>query len=319
MTPTMRVHYAEPELSFFLTQDSWDLKAEFMPNTIPSSTFYRGFVNILQGWLRDWSSRGHNIFIHPDLYPGGMPTCLEDAYMALAAYLSRTKETEALVFQIIENRVTSLRQQSVWFEGIETLDTRARLARTQALLVYTLIRVFDGCPRQRALAEDTFDTLSQWAAQMRDTALAEAPSIYEGLGGLRPGGDGRLEQALWQAWILSESVRRTWMLQSATLNLCQLQDGARTGCSGYLLFTIRQGLWEAPSAQRWVELVRDQNPLFAQSVDLLGLMEKTAPAEMDVFTSRILSVVLPAEQMDRWVARTTQGGRNTSRGCSAFT
>ena len=142
---------------------------------------------------------------------------------------------------------------------------------------------------------------------MRDMALAEAPSIYEGVAGLRPV-VGRLEQAIWQAWILSESVRRTWMLQSATLNLYQLKNGARTSCSGYLLFTIRQGLWEAPNAWRWVELVRNQSPLFTQSDDLLGLMERTSPAEMDAFTNRVLSVLLPAEQMDRWVARTTQVG-----------
>ncbi len=39
----------EPELSFFLTQDLRDLKAEFVSNIITSSALYKVFISILQG------------------------------------------------------------------------------------------------------------------------------------------------------------------------------------------------------------------------------------------------------------------------------
>ncbi|CAM1504623.1 Fc.00g022140.m01.CDS01 [Cosmosporella sp. VM-42] len=305
LTSTITVHYAEPELSWFLAQDSWDIKKTFVANPASPSVLFKSFVTNIQAWLRDWATHGHNLFIHRHLYQPGLPYYLEDAYTTLAAYLAKTEETEEIVMQILENRATKLCQQSVLLEGVETLDTKDHLARTQALLVYTLIRLFDGCPRQRALAEEGLCTLAQWCCQMREAAVVEAPRLYGELGRLRPG-EGGLELGVWQAWILSESLRRTWMIISATMHIYQMKKDGWAGCSGFLLFTTRQGLWEAPNAWRWVQQLRTQSPLFAQTENVVELMEDTPPTEMDAFTNQVLSIVLSPEAIDRWVTKTTQ-------------
>lgn len=303
--------HADPDLSWFLAQDSWNIESTFIPSPADSTFIFRGSRKAMRNWLKDWAKRGHNIFIHKNLYQSELPLCLEDAYTALTAYLAKTEETEDMVLRIIENRAASLhQQQSLMLEGFERLDLMSHLSRTQALLIYTLIRLVDGSPRQRALGEASFSTLDQWCQEMRDAALTEAPRLYETLGQLRSSdvgaGSGRAEFAVWQAWILSESMRRTWMLVSGTFYVYHDKTNGWPGCSGFLMFTTRQGLWEAPNAWRWVQQVREQNPLFQQSVNLPGLMEDTSPAEIDSFTNQLLSILLSPEDMTRWATRTAQ-------------
>ena len=50
------------------------------------------------------------------------------------------------------------------------LDTPTHLARTQALFVYQLIRLFDGDIRARAQAEGDAETLRTWCRQMLESA-----------------------------------------------------------------------------------------------------------------------------------------------------
>lgn len=298
------IHYAEPGLSWFLAPDSLDIKHGFVTTPASPPSLFKSFAKGLQVWLQDWATHGHNAFLHRHLYQPSLPPCLEDAYTTLVTYLAKTEETEDMVLHILENRSERLYQQSILLEGLETLDTKAHLARTQALLVYTLIRLFDGCPRQCALAENSLDTLYQWCLQMRESAIAEAPRLYEELGLLRPG-DGELESAIWRAWILSESLRRTWMIVASTTSIYKSKKDGLAGCLGFLMFTSRQGLWEAPNAWRWVQQLRKQSPLFIQSASAVEIMRETEPAEIDSFMNQVLSIVLSPEQIDRWAAKTT--------------
>ena len=295
--------YPEQEIPWFLTLDSWEIKPGHIIG-LPQSSLFKSFVKMAQNFLREWATHGHNIFIHRHLYKPGFPNCLEDAYTTLVTYLSRTEETEELVLQIVENRATSLCQQSILLEGVETLDAKAHLARTQALLVYTLIRLFDGCPRQRASAEDTLCTLYEWSRQMREAAISEVSQLCNELESLRSDYSG-LELAIWRAWILSESLRRTWMLVSGTVNIYQTKKDGWAGCGGFLLFTTRDGLWDAPNAWQWMQQVQKRGPLFRQSGNLLELMEEASSAEVDAFTNQVISIVLSPERLDRWIAKET--------------
>ncbi|KAF7559023.1 hypothetical protein G7046_g5131 [Stylonectria norvegica] len=301
-SPPSIVHYIEPKLSWFLEQGSWDIKPIMVSTPATPSSQFKNFARSIRGWLQDWATSGNSLFIHKQLYHPGLPCSLQDAYTTLVAYLAKNEENEDIVMQILENRAAALSQQALLLEGVETLDTKAHLARTQALLVYTLVRLFDGCPRQRSIAEGMLYTLCEWCHQMRDSAIAEAPRLYGEFGTAQLSGDGA-DVAIWRAWLVSESVRRTWMVVSCTTHIYQTKRDGFADCSGILRFTTRQGLWHAPNAWRWLQLLRKQSPLFAESLNLTELMEETPSSEMDAFANQVLRIALPPEKIDRWIEK----------------
>ncbi len=69
------------------------------------------------------------------------------------------------MLQIAENRATALLSQPLPDEDQRT-KTMAHLSRVQAMLVYQVIRLLDGCIRQRVMAESLIPVLYSWNLEM---------------------------------------------------------------------------------------------------------------------------------------------------------
>ncbi|KAM7197910.1 hypothetical protein V8F20_006358 [Naviculisporaceae sp. PSN 640] len=274
-------HYKQHGLSpfilsrqdWFLHPESWEVKHTYTASPPDPHTVFKSFVNTVKGWLHDFSTMGHNIFIHQQLYHSSssrVPLCIQDAWLTLTAYLTKTEQTEDMILQILDNRLTGLLSSQ---QASTTLDVQTHLARTHALLIYTLIRLlFHNPPIQRTQAVDALPVLSTWCQQLREAAINEVPNLFQAdfsasYASPIPNGEIMEETALWRAFIISESIRRTWMLVSATLRIFQPWSAANTDqdcldlstvtqnrCLGFLSFTIRAGLWEAKSASEWANL-----------------------------------------------------------------
>ncbi|KAL2144199.1 hypothetical protein VTI28DRAFT_9490 [Corynascus sepedonium] len=127
--------------------------------------------------------------MHKHLYAEGLPECIEDCLIALAAYNSAESDSaKARALRIVDNRANRLvesQPQDIDDDdnccefgggsggGITSsilLSRPAHLARTQALFVYQLVRLFDGDIGARARAERHMDTLLKWAKQMVESA-----------------------------------------------------------------------------------------------------------------------------------------------------
>ncbi|GAB1320962.1 hypothetical protein MFIFM68171_11172 [Madurella fahalii] len=115
--------------------------------------------------------------MHSQLYRGWMPECVEDAYTSLATYHAAAPGAKATALHIIEERVNRLIRSQPPDEcnvaGLSSgflVDTPTHLARTQALFVYQLVRLFDGDIRARARAETHIDVLHTWANRMLESA-----------------------------------------------------------------------------------------------------------------------------------------------------
>lgn len=122
------------------------------------------------------------------------------------------------------------------------------LASLQTLLMYQIIRLFDGDIHLRADAERNFGTLAEWTeslhARTRDIVI--------------PISSGRSSEASkppdWYTWLFSESIRRT-LLTSLMLRgvYTVLKDGF---CNLSLAiesmrWTAQAALWNADSAFAW--------------------------------------------------------------------
>jgi hypothetical protein len=291
--------------TWFLAQTLWIPEHNHDATRSFPSTLYKGFIKDLLGWVQEWAKHGRSPFLHPQMYQSGLPSSLQDAYTTLVAYFAKNDETEEMVLQIVEDRATGLVQQSLLLESVEPLDLKAHLARTQALLMYTMVRLTDGCPRQRSLAEGQIPVLRQWCDQMREGAAKEASMIQDELmGGFED--ICNLDLATWRAWILSESIRRTWFVAVTVAGIYEVIKGATVGCTGGFPFTARQGLWDAKSATIWMREVRNNGPLLTSCRNPLELTRNASPIEVDSFSHQFLQVLIGPDQVEHWFERYTE-------------
>jgi hypothetical protein len=242
---------SSPVLSnpWFLSPSSWiiDHNPSGIPGTITfgdQALFY--FIDKLLAWFKQWTTDGHCPLFHSKLYNSDLPPCVQDAFAAVVAYQNRTPATEKLVMRLIERRANILLQDQPredQHDGLSVImhETSDHLARTQALLVYKVIRLFDGDIRSRAEAESHISVLWLWASEMWQSAAVDASvsetdadtslpllgihqeyqqvdTAISTAGWPAVGGNKQLRArkgdvvSTWEAWVLAESIRRTYLI-----------------------------------------------------------------------------------------------------------
>ena len=248
---------------------TWDIKP-WPRDAIHSCTRrkIKLLVSQIQQWFAEWISTGSNPFIHSHLYRNDLPRCVQDAYSTLSTYLNRTPDNEHMVFQILKTRLTELLAD---FGGPHTKvvdtatlrqspsnpsssDTLNHLARVQALSTYLILMLFNADDDLRHTAEQHIPVLDSWLRDMVDAARFDmsAESFLD------PFDNG----ALWRAWILAESLRRTWIVgRTIAAQYEMLKAGAPvpSACKGGMAFTTRKGAWEAESAEEWESMAAEVN------------------------------------------------------------
>lgn len=309
---------------WFYSSDSWTIVHSSTPS-FPSEAFdntaLKQHVATVQAWLRRWANTGRSPFVHHRLYGQRMPRCVQDAYMALTTYHARTPENSDLCFQIIRERAIELveggwraspttasaDESAEMMGGTLLLDPLDHLARVHALFVYQMIGLFDGDIMLRAMAENHTSTLTNWVAEMWDSAEFDA-NIYStmlSLGKEANGNEVTNETSAWRRWIVLESIRRAWLLVTITQSIYELFKTGWSQCSGGVNWTTRAGLWDAPDQYSWSKLVTaGSGPLFVPSLRAELLYEEAVPAEVDEFGHAILIAEFGSENMVKWKSRT---------------
>ncbi|KAK0609661.1 hypothetical protein B0T17DRAFT_501410 [Bombardia bombarda] len=282
------------------------------------------FIANLQKWSRAWTTDGHSPLTHRSLYRGHMPDCVQDAYTALATYhAASTPQAKRTVLHIVNTKAVGLVASQGGLSilsgsggvggeeldlGMVMLDTSAHLARTTALYVYQLVRLFDGDIRARAQAEEMVDTLQTWAGQMLESARLDCVAA-EGQGqggGNNPFvvGDNNNDNrdpstpSLWHAWIVAESIRRLYL--TATYMQCVYLTIKRgwSMCPGGAPFSPGSDLWDAPSAYAWR----------VKTLECWRIMEEAKPNEVDEFTHAVLMISFGLEGgMEKWLVEAGKG------------
>ncbi|KAJ9156287.1 hypothetical protein NKR23_g1144 [Pleurostoma richardsiae] len=294
---------------WFLGPGTWNIERNYRPAPPFPPSVFKDFIATIQAELRQWTTTGSNGFIHSRAFCGGsLPPCLADAFTTVTTYISRTPATEDMVLDIVETRAAALLGQYQSPLAVQTLDVAAHLARVQALLVYQVIRLFDGCVRQRALAEAVNDTILQWAKDMYHATAAEGLSLqhHEQALLLADAESDDEGTGLWRAWVVAESVRRTWIVVTLMLNVYVTRQQGWAECNGGVMFTTRKGLWDASSASSWLEQAQEVDPLFVPSLKVDELFVKERACDVDEFALKLLPLLSSADKVETWVRRTRQ-------------
>lgn len=298
------------QTAWFLTEDSWTVAPLNHDLLTPVCCLVlKRYITKVQGWLRDWVTNGSNTFIHPQLYKFRIPRCIQDAFTALSTYTTRTPATEPMIFHIVEDKATELVKSHEEKQQHTQLDAFEHLARVHALVVYLMIRLFDGDIRQRHFAEQHLSTLHDWTSQMLAAAAGhacdgtlllsnaiDAPALTP-----PPSAAPALhETLLWHAWILSESIRRTWMLSEVIRTIYINMQRGEAECPGDLMLTSRKGVWEARSALAWTRTCAERSVGFMHRHDTVNFLEQGKPEELDTFSMALMELDYGIEKMERW-------------------
>ena len=209
-----------------------------------------------------------------------------------------------MIFQTIEDRVEDLVSSNE--QGSPPLDTFEHLSRVQALLVYSTIGLYDGDIRQRHLAEQHLGTLHRWTRQMLNHTAQAATSGSLLLSnaietpGLRHDSNVSQETLLWHAWVLSESVRRTWLIAQFIRVIYNSLQHQCAECPGGVKITTRRGVWEAGSAFAWTKICAERHVGLMHRSELRRIIMEERPESCDPFTLAMMEVDFGAEQMERW-------------------
>ncbi|KAL7627821.1 hypothetical protein AAE478_002016 [Parahypoxylon ruwenzoriense] len=301
------------------------------------------FIDSVRKWLRQWVTEGSSPLHHRQLYSARMPRCVQDAYTAMAMYIipssssssssSSSAVTRATTSRILDDRVTQLLQDQALAQATSIAADMGlfdHLSRVQALLTYQAIRLFDGDVRMRAQAEALIPTLFLWTRQLLDCAKESsarpgrflADVLMGGSFGSR-GGGGSVEEntaAVWRAWILIESVRRTWLIANYLQESYLYMKRGWGDCPGRITFTLRAGLWDASSAYTWSRACCDKRgALFLGTREMESrLLSEPGPEDIDEFNLLILELGYGVDRIERWLGDATRSGsgRNNERPAS---
>ncbi|KAL0930624.1 RNA polymerase ii mediator complex component [Colletotrichum truncatum] len=349
---------------WFIAPSTWriDRWPTYRRNAYPTSVL-TNFTRGLQSWVRRWVLDGHNPFIHRSLYAEGnyFPLCLQDALTSASLYHHKTPQNEVFVHRILDERVAAMMASSSQPTTTSPqLETRDHLARVQALFVYTVIRLFDGSVTQRAAAEDHLPTLSKWCDQLWESVVLDADALSKNMvpnskhcpgsaakssrcntndavtgaaGSIRDDDNGTYDSdlATWDLWVITESIRRTWLIVTCTIGVYGTLKGEWSECPGGAIFTARAGLWDAPSAPRWAAMCRkvaassgtacgqDGNSsgssrttcdgrFFIPSFDSDSLLMSAAAIEVDEFARHLFTIIWGLDRVESWALQTASLG-----------
>lgn len=296
---------------WFLEHETWMMLQCSHKPACAADDELEHYIAAMRGMLRSWVENGYNSFIHRRLYAKGMPDCLRDAFTTLATYTNHTPAVRELVLQIAEDRLSALTLQNLP-TGSGADSILLQLAHVQALFVYEFIGLFDASVRLRAAAEKRLPILRRWVIQMWETVrhyrgedillnqrtLRWSPTEF----------DLEYETAseMWQLWSLTESARRTHLVVDSVANIYEIMTKKIVDCAGGVMFTARQGLWEADTAIKWFELCCAKPPLLVPSLQPGPLIAQYAAEEIDDFAKLCWTFLIGGDKIKCWIEKSKE-------------
>ncbi|KAK0712492.1 hypothetical protein B0T26DRAFT_651121 [Lasiosphaeria miniovina] len=293
---------------WFLTPETWVLQpipkgglgvVEFV---YPTLHRLRRQIHSL---MLDWVSKGSSPLIHARLYQVRFPRCMQDAYMTLSAYTTQVPQTEKMVRRIISDRSAQLMRQYARTSPSD-LDAFEHLARVQALLIFTALGFFDEDDGLRHIATTQLQVLERWSLQM-----LEATRLAAGVGllGVSPpnsqtsnGSNEHDVEMMWHAWIIAESVRRTWFMSCTLQAIHTVTHRYALQCHGDIMFTLLTGVFDAPTCWAWAKICSERDISFMSRMHVRRLLGEKTPDDVDFFGKMVLELMYGVSKVQNWGA-----------------
>ncbi|TRX95523.1 hypothetical protein FHL15_003481 [Xylaria flabelliformis] len=214
-------------------------------------------------------------------------------------YTSRTSANTAMVMRSLSGNAREL----VDTEVCRVISTPVeKLARSQALFLYQIMRLFDGDVTLRAQGEKDMVLLRTW--------LRELCHIRDNLGDLA-----RLDHASvrdqspveWEKWIFAECIRRTILMAYAVIGLYELlkDPGFIDPDSAWAYahrWTLGRSLWDACSSAEFQRAWKDSPHFIIANFAFENFLENGKGEDVDEFAEILLNVSMGVDSMKEFMA-----------------
>ncbi|KAK9780257.1 hypothetical protein SCAR479_02894 [Seiridium cardinale] len=246
-------------------------------------------INRVKDFTTDMATQSATPFLHQRLYREYTPPCILSCFAATALYTNRTPANAAMVVRTLQAHVHEL----ISTEGSRIIFTPVdKLARTQALFLYQIIRLFDGDIALRAQGEKDMPVLLIW--------LGELCKIRENLGDLEELEDITVRKRSpmeWERWIFAESVRRTIIMAYSVITLYELlKDPNHKGDPDPWAYvhrwTLSRPLWEAASSFEFDHLWKENPPFVIPNYSFENFLKHGRGEDVDEFAKILMSVTI---------------------------
>ena len=241
-------------------------------------------------------SQASTPFIHAKLYSEYMPGVIHDVLGICALYGQKTERNQTLVFQAISHKAAQLTAEHTAY-GLSAVE---QLASLQALIIYQIIRLFDGDIRQRADAERANTILDEWTQQIKPRM--ERINSVTGDDGVLP--TLTVTADSWRRWIYAESLRRTVLVSFSVQGLyCFLKNGWDDSHHeiNHLSFYAQRALWDAPSEHYWRSTMMEVAALPVRFGSWDSDMMYAKPSDMEDLGMTMMVLMKGVDECRQWV------------------
>jgi hypothetical protein len=236
---------------------------------------------------------GSTPFVHKKVYAEYLPPAIQDALGICALYGQKTEQNQTLIFQTIRLKAAQL-VAGYTPQGLSAIE---QLASTQALILYQIIRLFDGDIRLRADAEREDVILNEWTQHLK--------ARMQHVNSTSKDDDRALSTATsWESWVFTESLRRTVIVSFSVQGLyCFLKNGwddshHEINC---LSFYAQAALWDAPSEYYWRAAMKDCNALPVKFDNWDADMKAATPDDMDDLGMTMMVLIKGVDECCQWM------------------
>ncbi|GKZ65178.1 transcription factor gsfR2 [Aspergillus niger] len=252
-----------------------------------------------------FSEQVQTMFIHRVLFQERRSPVLLDALSACALYRLKTPQSQGLVFCNLEHR----RQHLIANMDPSLASKMDLLEALQALILYQIIRLFDGDIRLRAQAEADEPVLMMWAAHLKSHVRHTPPSPSAAPVKARP----LLESTFadWRQWLIEESSRRTVITALMLKGIYGfLKVGHDTVPDLRVSFTAQAALWNSQSQTSWQRARSENERLEVWVTHWDEAMAKAKPSDLEELGILIMAMLKGIDATRKWLgySHTTQYG-----------
>jgi len=266
-----------------------DVKKNISPwDLYDSKTLLHYIVNRIKKFVTEVATDNTAPFLHRYLYTGRLveqPPCLVSCFTTSVLYTHRTEANTSMVMRVVHTKASEL----IATEAGRLFPTPAqKLARTQALFLYQIIRLFDGDVTLRSQSEKDIPLLKTWLAELcrvRDN-LDAAAQIDDRAANTRLPID-------WERWIFAECMRRTVIMAYAVIMLYDCMRNAEPDVSPWAFihrWTLSQQLWSADSRLEFERAWRERPHCVISNFSFNKFLEFGKGEDVDAFAEIMLSM-----------------------------